>query len=711
MSNKSKWLRLILVVFSFVPILGCISLSYFIDIDANGSGAGVVYHTLTFPDFSDSGESPASLFDSYIQNLSSEGWENIEIGSSGGDTFQITAIYHFDLAAARNLPESMRNMAITVEEGENGEKKFVFNGTYDYSEFLVTWNEMKSGQSYDFGPWLGGEQLVMTEEEIDYYLEQYGEPVFETKIRMPGNTPLSANGWSNSDDFLNGETDTLIFSWTPGMSTTGILTASSQINPVTTTEQPASTEELVDQPYVDDALVGMPCEDYCISQDPIGFWVEGENYPDCKCDCGEGNLFLQLKCISYMDLCPGEGMRMITDKDRPGVCMCTDPTKKYDVATRKCIDLDGTECNHGNGCEPDYGENCQNCSDCGCSFGSGENSQYNQYLSCNPNGANADIYGCVFEMPEKTEQLEIMKEEWTQCRDAWALMNLAGGYGQTGYHSEVMGAIGDLPKVQKWQEKSGCIPTAGVVLGREAVDPLICLIRYCDRINTSIHEMEQQILQEAPVIHGPSIKINPPNAIVTIGALQVPQFTGQVSLYGDRSNSLMTTFGAGFVESQYEIVNNPDTGMTIYLYDGSFTYTYYDEGSYSIKQEVLRSSEMLSVDLAGIPISREVFIPAERETWWEGTEYLVNCPPNSTQKGPDCFCNSGYDMNIELEQCLPGDEPASESADQQPTNTATRSEGASFQQLLPLVIYYSLLILIVIVAAIILIIRNKKKVS
>lgn len=659
MFDKAKCVKLMVIAISSLLIIGCISISYFVDMDADGSGRGVIYHSLSFPDTSDTDNSNVSLFDSYSQKLIDEGWENIEFSSPGNGQLQISAEYYYDLVAGENFPESMKNLTIKVEEMEDGSKKFIFDGTYDYSQFKSSWQEIKNGQSFDLGPLLGGEQMVITKEEVANYISRYGEPSFEYKIRLPGEKPLEANGpWNNSDDYLDDVTDTLVFLWNPNMGATGSLHAASQWSPEREeTEELTQTAEATYAPYVDSTLIGKPCDQYCLSLDPIGFWVEGETYPNCICDCGKGNTFTQLSCIKNENLCSGEGMRLITDKDRPGVCMCTDPTKKYDLATRKCIDLDGSECNHGNGCEPEFGENCQNCSDCGCSFGSGVNSQYSQWLTCSPSNAKSDIYGCVFEMPDKADQLDIMKEEWNQCRDAWAIMNLANGNGTTGYQTEVMGQLTEISKVQIWQQKSGCIPIAGVVLGREAVDPMVCLIRYCDRINTGIHELEQQIQKNAPVIHGPSVKADALDVKVTIGPLQVPSFYGPGAIYGDGPLSLQVTMGAGFVHSKYEIIGDPEAGLKIYLLEGSYTHTYIDTDTNTAKQVNLLPGEMLATDMMGIPIAKENFDPESRYPWWEDQEYIVNCPEHSNQQGPDCYCDSGYLMNVELETCeLPDNE-------------------------------------------------------
>jgi len=704
--NSLKKFKLIFILLSMIPVLGCVSISYFFDVDEDASGKATIYHSMTFPETNDGGESAASNMDSYLEKLYSEGWEDIETTSAEDGRIRISALYHYDPSAGKNLPDSIKNLNLSVEEGENGETTYVFSGQYDYTQMKESWNNLMNTDSINLGPLMGGGDYVLSKGDVDAFVERYGEPTAETKVRLPGNKPLDAKGgWSNTADFLDGKTDTLVFTWTSSMEATGTLYAASQLSPEEPTENPASTEEAGQEWFVDNALIGMECDAYCTSLDPIGFWLEGETYPDCQCDCGKGNTFTQLKCVSNADLCSGEGMRLITDKDRPGVCMCTDPNKKYDLATQKCVPLTGNECNHGNGCEPEFGENCQNCSDCGCSFGSGENSQYNQYLTCSPENAKADIYGCVFEMPDQAAQLDIMKEEWNQCRDAWALMNLANGYGTTGYHSEVMNSIAELSKVQTWQQKSGCIATAGVVTGREAVDPIICLMRYCDRIKTGIHQLEQERQSNAPVVYGPSIKTDSPNVKVSIGALQIPYFSGTGSLYGNSPLSLQVSLGEGFVHSKYEIVSIPDGGLEVYLYEGSYTHTYFDTESGTLEQVELGPGEVLYLDSWGTLLDQTTFNPADREPWWEDQEYLVDCPENSTQQGADCYCNAGFVSNAELETCMAEDEVPSVQSDQAvQTNT---NDNLTMRRTLRVSLYLLTSLILVIAFVFILVLRPK----
>lgn len=433
---------------------------------------------------------------------------------------------------------------------------------------------------------------------------------------------------------------------TPKPLTTGEATEETSEPGVTSTD-----EASLDGTKIDEDKVGMPCDEYCLSLEPIGFWLDGDTYPDCKCDCGLGNIYLGLKCLSCSEMCTGEGQRLYTQKDQPCTCLCTDPKKKYDPGSRECIELDGSECNRSNGCEPELGENCLNCPDCGCSFGSAANQQYNQWLTCNPASPKADIFGCVFDMPE-SEQLAIMGTEWDQCRDAWALMNHSASSGAVGYKGEIMNAMTALAQVQVWQKKSGCIPEDGVVLWREAADPMVCLMRYCDRIKTGVHELEIKVEGQTPVIYGPAIKIKPPDAKVSITPAQTIQFEDRVSIYGVRSTSLESPLGAGFAHSVYEIDYDPESGMMIYLFEGAYTHTYYDTAEDVAKQVPLGAGQVLVVNLEGVPISRTAFDPASRDPWWESVDYLVTCPDNATQAGPDCFCDPGFEVDIGLERCI-----------------------------------------------------------
>ena len=117
MIPKNRLARIVILIIILIFSLGCFSMSYFVDMDGDASGKGVIYHSVTFPDI---GEKGASSFDSYVERLYNEGWENIEFTSPGNDQIQLTAEYKIDPGSGKGLPESMKNFSIKVEEAENG---------------------------------------------------------------------------------------------------------------------------------------------------------------------------------------------------------------------------------------------------------------------------------------------------------------------------------------------------------------------------------------------------------------------------------------------------------------------------------------------------------------------------------------------------------------------------------------------------------------
>ena len=659
MLKKRPCIKIVVILIASLSLMSCISMTYLFDFDSEGLSKGTIYHKITMPLGK---EDQTSIFDNYIQTLVEQGWENIEIGASEDGLFQLTASYFFDLSAGRDLPGDMREQVTIISETtETGDVLTSFSANLDFSQLQDSWDEVVNSSeediNIDLGQWLGGDQTVISRDELDKLIQEYGEPSVIFDVRLPGNMPLDAEGpWFNADDYMAGETDTISFKWKVDQSPRVNLFAASLLT--TEMEQPTKepTEATPSDLGMDKDRLGMPCDEYCISLDPIGLWLNGEAYPDCICDCGLGNTYVNMDCVPNSSLCDVEGARLHQYRDGGSVCVCNDPTKKFDIATQSCINLDGSECNFSKGCEFQNGENCDNCSDCGCSFGSPENSLYNQYLSCNPNNEKADIYGCVFEIPDKNEQLNIMREEHDRCIDAFGILNLGNIFkGNKNLNSNtVMMQLSKLPDVDTWQKKSGCVPTSdGFVLGREAVDPMICLLRYCDRINTGIQELERQISGEIAVFEGPGVKINPPGTNINFVEGQIPNLTDRINIYGDRPTTLISPLGAGSAHSEYEIEYDPEEGMVIALYDGSYTHTYIDPESGNALQVEINPGDLLTLDTSGIPTNVQTFDPFTIDPWWEDVDYVVECPENSTQKGPDCFCNAGFDVDTQLARCVP----------------------------------------------------------
>lgn len=85
-----------------------------------------------------------------------------------------------------------------------------------------------------------------------------------------------------------------------------------------------------------------------------------------------------------------------------------------------------------------------------------------------------------------------------------------------------------------------CVPCSEMCAGSDTFlytpDPM----RYCDRINAGIHELEQQAEGQMPVIRGLGIEVRPSDASVSIGPLQTDRAEGAVSIRGERTGSTAT---------------------------------------------------------------------------------------------------------------------------------------------------------------------------
>ena len=408
---------------------------------------------------------------------------------------------------------------------------------------------------------------------------------------------------------------------------------------------------------------GMPCKDYCAQLGPgkaTPLEASGETYPDCQCQCQEDGSreysFFQNQCVPCTEMCRGEGVSPFPQKNAGCSCLCTDPQQKWDRASGTCVPVDGTECNRGNGCQPELGENCANCPDCGCTFVSYVDPRQSVARECQPQHPKADIRGCVIGEGgglSLEEQLATQNSRWGECRDAWATMNL--GNLQRGERGSVavMSAMSSLPQIAHWQQQCNCTPVGGVVVGNEAADPMVCLIRCCDRLLDSIDAQELRIKGIIPVVRGPGIKTRPASTEVEILEGQTVKIDGSLDLWGDRPNPLVTTFGIGSPRSEYEVLHRPESGMEVYLYEGTYTHTYYDSVEGAVKQEEITTGEMLSIGPDGAPVSRSAFDPASRETWWVSEPYYVECPANAHQEGADCYCDEGYEVDFVRDVCVP----------------------------------------------------------
>jgi len=407
---------------------------------------------------------------------------------------------------------------------------------------------------------------------------------------------------------------------------------------------------------------GMSCVDYCAQLGPgkaVPLASSGEAYPDCQCQCQEDGSrqysFFQNQCVPCTEMCKGEGISPFPQRNTDCSCLCNDPQEKWDRASGTCVPLDGTECNRGNGCQPELGENCANCPDCGCTIVSLVDPKLSLSKTCQPDHPKADIRGCVVAENELSpeDQLATQESQWKECRNAWATMQLSNMPLLDGGSVAVMSDMSSLPQIAHWQRQCNCTPVSGVVVGNEAADPMVCLIRCCDRLQDSNDSQELRIKGIIPVVRGPGIKTRPANAEVEILEGQTVKIDGSLDLWGDRPNPLVTTFGTGSPQSEYEVLHRPDSGMEVYLYEGTYTHTYYDKAEGVIKQEEITTGEMLSIGPDGAPVSRSAFDPASREPWWVDQPYYVECPANAHQEGPDCYCDDGYEVDFVRDVCVP----------------------------------------------------------
>jgi hypothetical protein len=155
------------------------------------------------------------------------------------------------------------------------------------------------------------------------------------------------------------------------------------------------------------------------------------------------------------------------------------------------------------------------------------------------------------------------------------------------------------------------------------------------------------------VVRGPGVKVRPEDADIKTLEGQTVQIDGSLEMWGNRSIPQITTFGVGAPQSEYELLHRPGTGMEVYLYEGSYTYTYYDPTEDTVKQAEITSGQMLSVGPDGVPLATSAFDPASRETWWVDLPYYVECPFGAHQEGADCYCDEGYEVDAVRDVCVP----------------------------------------------------------
>ena len=230
-----RW-RLVLVNLLFLlPLLSCYSVSYFINMNEDGSGAGVVTMTILIPaELAEDGAQGDPL------GLAGKGWQNVR-WSTEGKFLRMDADYPFDPAAGAGLPDDL-NFQITIEEAENEYRYFRLSGSMDLTEMDQWWAEnYESGQGIQDMQVLGETIEGMSPGEMDALVAEYGVPHVSLRVHLPGQTPVEARGrWANSEAYMNGQTDVIEFVWTPDDNPVASLSVTRRLEP----RRPITAEEM-----------------------------------------------------------------------------------------------------------------------------------------------------------------------------------------------------------------------------------------------------------------------------------------------------------------------------------------------------------------------------------------------------------------------------------------------------------------------------------
>ena len=203
--------------------LACISSEINVVFNSDGSGSGEARMDILLPaDLSGEG---ATDFSDIISGLSAEGWQEVKVEPVGSGQVRITGIYPFgDQPGEGALSNALPGFSYKVETAENEYKYYTLEGTADFSELDAFWNEAKNdwavnGIRFDEEDFLfePGQELI-TAEEVRSAMDAYGAPKGVIRVTLPGQTPVDANPfWDNEELYLAGQTDTVVFTWQPGV--------------------------------------------------------------------------------------------------------------------------------------------------------------------------------------------------------------------------------------------------------------------------------------------------------------------------------------------------------------------------------------------------------------------------------------------------------------------------------------------------------------
>lgn len=236
LSSKRPLLILACLVMS---TLACLSTELSVVFDADGSGSGIVRLDLLFPaDISD--QSGADVAD-MMADLTAQGWEEVTLESGDSSHYRITGVYHFgDKESEKPLSGIMPEFSYTVEEAENQYKYFTFTGKADFSQLDAFWTEAKNNwavngikaEDTEFF-FETGEVEILSAAEVRQMMQTYGPPKGVIRVTLPGQTPVDANVfWDNEQQYMEGKTDTVAFTWVPGQRAIAELKVARRLEPL-----------------------------------------------------------------------------------------------------------------------------------------------------------------------------------------------------------------------------------------------------------------------------------------------------------------------------------------------------------------------------------------------------------------------------------------------------------------------------------------------
>jgi len=208
-SKKKPQIFLAILAITLVN-LACMTMKVALVYDQDGSGSGTIYLEMIVPD----------KLELDADDLAEKGWENIRSSPHPPQQTLYLAEYHFDDTEELPIESLMVEGKLTVEGTENEYKYFTFDGTTDFSPLEEFWNETQNDYAINGIEGVevfGGKTYTFTAEEIQRMIDNHGPPYYEFSVILPGQTPVDANQfWDNEDEYLAGDHDGTMISWTPG---------------------------------------------------------------------------------------------------------------------------------------------------------------------------------------------------------------------------------------------------------------------------------------------------------------------------------------------------------------------------------------------------------------------------------------------------------------------------------------------------------------